>query len=55
MPLLSADIPDQAVDVVVRAFVPERDLTEGVWIAWGMLAGLGVFLVIVAVVDVECW
>ena len=53
VPLLSPDVPNQAVDVVVRAFVPEADLTEGVWVAWGMLAGLGVFLVIVAVVAAD--
>ncbi|MCP3997095.1 MAG: HAMP domain-containing histidine kinase [bacterium] len=53
VPLLSPDVPDQAVDVVVRSFVPEADLTEGVWVAWGMLAGLGVFLVVVAVVAAD--
>jgi signal transduction histidine kinase len=53
VPLLPADTPDQEVDVVVRAFVPEADLTEGVWVAWGMLAGLGVFLVIVAMVAAD--
>ncbi len=53
VPVLSAVAPDQAVDVVVRGFVPEADLTEGVWVAWGMLAGLGVFLVIVAVVAAD--
>ncbi|NNC92245.1 MAG: HAMP domain-containing histidine kinase [Acidimicrobiia bacterium] len=53
VPIRSADIPDQDVDVVVRAFVPDDDLTEGVWVAWGMLAGLGVFLVIVAVVAAD--
>lgn len=53
VPLLSTDTPDQAVDVVVRAFVPEADLTEGVWVAWGMLGGLGVFLVVVAVVAAD--
>ncbi|MDJ0954584.1 MAG: HAMP domain-containing sensor histidine kinase [Acidimicrobiia bacterium] len=53
VPLLSADVPDQAVDVVVRSFVPDDDLSEGVWVAWGMLAGLGVFLVIVAVVAAD--
>lgn len=53
VPLRSADVPDQTVDVVVRAFVPEADLTEGVWVAWGMIGGLGVFLVIVAVVAAD--
>jgi signal transduction histidine kinase len=53
VPLLSADVPNDAVDVVVRSFVPEADLTQGVWVAWGMLAGLGVFLVLVAVVAAD--
>ncbi|MDJ0923912.1 MAG: HAMP domain-containing sensor histidine kinase [Acidimicrobiia bacterium] len=53
VPLLSADTPDQTVDVVVRAFVPEADLTEGVLVAWAMLAGLGALLVIVAVVATD--
>jgi signal transduction histidine kinase len=52
-PLLSTVGPDQAVDVVVRAFVPDAELREGVWVAWGMIAGLGVFLVIVAVVAAD--
>lgn len=53
VPIYSADVPDEAVDVVVRSFVPEADLTKGVWVAWRMLAGLGVFLVIVAVVAAD--
>jgi signal transduction histidine kinase len=53
VPLLSTDVPDQDVDVVVRAFVPEETLTRGVWVAWGMLAGLGVFLIIVSVVAAD--
>ncbi|MGA9596239.1 MAG: HAMP domain-containing sensor histidine kinase [Acidimicrobiia bacterium] len=53
VPILSADVPNDAVDVVVRSFVPEADLSKGVWVAWRMLAGLGVFLVIVAVVAAD--
>lgn len=53
VPILSADVPDQEVDVVVRSFVPESDLSKGVWVAWWMLAGLGVFLVVVAVVAAD--
>ncbi|MEA2000625.1 MAG: HAMP domain-containing sensor histidine kinase [Actinomycetota bacterium] len=53
VPLLSADVPDQDVDVVVRAFVPDADLTEGVVVAWAMIGGLGLFLVIVAVVAAD--
>lgn len=53
VPIYSSDVPDRVVDVVVRSFVPEADLTEGVWVAWGMLAGLGVFLVVVAVVAAD--
>ena len=53
VPLLSPDTPDQSVDVVVRAFVTEADLSEGVVAAWAMIAGLGVFLVIVAVVAAD--
>jgi signal transduction histidine kinase len=53
VPLLSADVPDAEVNAVVRSFVAESDLTAGVWVAWGMLAGLGVFLVLVAVVTAD--
>lgn len=53
VPLFSADSPGQAVDVVVRAFVPDEDLIQGVWVAWGMIGGLGIFLVIVAVVAAD--
>jgi signal transduction histidine kinase len=53
VPLLSPDSPGEDVEVVVRAFVPEAALTRGVWVAWGMLAGLGVFLVVVAVVAAD--
>ncbi len=45
-------LPDAATDpeaVVVRAFVPDSELTRGVATAWLMLAALGVFLIAVAV------
>ncbi len=53
VPLLSPDSPDQAVRLVVRAFVTEDDLSEGVTAAWAMIGGLGAFLVIVAVVAAD--
>ena len=53
VPLLSPDTPGQEVAGVVRAFVTEADLSEGVATAWAMIAGLGVFLVIVAVVAAD--
>jgi signal transduction histidine kinase len=53
VPLLSKDVPDSEVNAVVRSFVAEADLTEGVWVAWGMLAGLGLFLMLVAVVTAD--
>jgi signal transduction histidine kinase len=53
VPLLSADVPLKEIDALVRSFVPESELTKGVWVAWEMLAGLGVFLVLVAVVTAD--
>ena len=53
VPVLSPDTPGQAVFGVVRAFVTEDDLSEGVLAAWAMIGGLGVFLVIVAVVAAD--
>ncbi len=53
VPVLSPDTPGQAVFGVVRAFVTEDDLSEGVAAAWAMIGGLGVFLVIVAVVAAD--
>lgn len=49
VPVLSADAPAELRTVVVRNFVPESELTRGVTVAWAMLAGLGVFLIVVAV------
>jgi len=53
VPLLSVDTPGQVEDVVVRAFVADEDLTEGVWVAWAMIGSLGIFLVVVAVVAAD--
>lgn len=50
VPVLVSDGPaSSAVAVVVRAFVPNEELTRGVVVAWFMLGGLGVFLMLVAV------
>lgn len=48
VPVLVADAPAEGDTVVVRTFVSDDDLTQGVRIAWVMLAALGVFLVLVA-------
>ncbi len=48
VPVLTADAPIQGDTVVVRAFVPDDELTEGVPLAWAMLVGLGLFLIAVA-------
>lgn len=53
VPVLSPDTPDQPVPVVIRAFVPAERLRRGVLVAWGMLAGLGVFLMAVAVIAAD--
>lgn len=49
VPVLVATSPDADTTVVVRRFVPESELRKGVTLAWQLLAGLGVFLVVVAV------
>ncbi len=48
VPVLTADAPIQGDTVVVRAFVADDELTEGVLIAWAMLLGLGLFLIAIA-------
>jgi signal transduction histidine kinase len=53
VPVLSADAPAELRTVVVRNFVPEAELTSGVTTAWVMLAGLGVFLIVVAVLAAD--
>ncbi|MGI9610436.1 MAG: HAMP domain-containing protein [Acidimicrobiia bacterium] len=49
VPVLVAVAPDAGSTVVVRRFVPDEELDKGVLLAWQLLAGLGVFLVVVAV------
>ena len=49
IPVLLPDAPVAEGSVVVRTFVTDRDLSRGVNIAWMMLAGLGVFIIGVAV------
>ena len=53
VPVLTADAPIQGDAVVVRAFVSDQDLSEGVVVAWAMLMGLGVFLIVVAVLAAD--
>jgi signal transduction histidine kinase len=48
VPVLVADAPAAEGTVVVRSFAPDEDLTRGVTLAWVMLFGLGVFLILVA-------
>ncbi|HHC07237.1 MAG TPA: HAMP domain-containing histidine kinase [Actinobacteria bacterium] len=49
VPVLVADTPEEGDAVVVRVFVAAEELGRGVAVAWAMLAGLGLFLVGVAV------
>ncbi len=53
VPVLLADAPPEGDAVVVRSFVPDHELQRGVAVAWAMLAGLGVFLVLVAIVAAD--
>ncbi len=47
--VLLPDAPSDDSAIVVRAFVPDAELTSGVAAAWSMLGALGVFLIGVAV------
>jgi len=47
-PVLSPGVPGVEATVVVRAFVTDDELTQGVALAWAMVLGLGVFLIAVA-------
>ncbi len=49
VPVLVAAAPEAGTTVVVRRFVPDSELKKGVALAWQLLAGLGIFLVLVAV------
>lgn len=53
VPVLTADSPAAGNTVVVRAFVPDAELSSGVATAWALLVGLGVFLVGVAIVAAD--
>lgn len=53
IPVLTADAPIQGDTVVVRAFVSNEELSQGVAVAWAMLIGLGFFLLAVAVLAAD--
>ena len=45
VPVLFPDTPEASGTVVVRAFVPDDQLAEGVSVAWAMLVGLGIAII----------
>lgn len=47
-PVLSPELPGVEATVVVRAFVTDDELTQGVRLAWAMVLGLGLFLIAIA-------
>jgi signal transduction histidine kinase len=47
-PVLVPGVPGVEATVVVRAFVTDDELTQGVRLAWAMVLGLGIFLIAVA-------
>jgi len=47
-PVLSPGVPAIDATVVVRAFVTDDELTQGVALAWAMILGLGIALVAIA-------
>jgi signal transduction histidine kinase len=49
VPVLLPDAPVSEGAVVVRTFVSDEELSRGVNVAWLMLAGLGLFIIVVAV------
>ncbi|MGI9667768.1 MAG: HAMP domain-containing protein [Acidimicrobiia bacterium] len=49
VPVLLPDTPATEGTVVVRAFVPDSELTKGVPLAWAMLLGLGIAIIAIAV------
>jgi signal transduction histidine kinase len=53
IPVLGPDSTVTDVAVVVRALVSDEDLTRGVATAWAMLAGLGVFLILFAMLAAD--
>jgi signal transduction histidine kinase len=48
VPVLLPDTPDPAGTVVVRAFVPDSELSDGVVLAWVMLFALGIAIILIA-------
>ena len=48
VPVLLPDTPEQEGTVVVRAFVPDSELTKGVNLAWTMLFFLGIAIILIA-------
>jgi signal transduction histidine kinase len=54
VPVLVADAPAAGgTVVVVRAFAADEDLARGVALAWAMLVGLGVFLILTAMLAAD--
>ncbi|MEN8237830.1 MAG: HAMP domain-containing sensor histidine kinase [Actinomycetota bacterium] len=52
-PVLSPEVPGVEATVVVRAFVTDDELTQGVVLAWAMVLGLGVFLIAIALIAAD--
>lgn len=53
VPVRLADTPSSGNSIVVRTFVSDEELKMGVSAAWFMLSGLGVFLIVVAVLAAD--
>lgn len=53
VPVLVADTPDASATLVVRTVVPDAELRRGVTLAWLMLGGLGLFLIVVATIAAD--
>ncbi len=53
VPVLVADSPTNEDTVVVRTFVSDEELTEGVLTAWLMLGALSLFLIVVAMIAAD--
>lgn len=53
VPVLLSDPVEGDTAVVVRAFVPDEELTKGVTTAWAMLLGLGFAIIAIAVLAAD--
>lgn len=53
VPVLLSDPVEGDTAVVVRAFVPDDELSKGVTTAWAMLLGLGIAIIAIAVVAAD--